>query len=273
MRSRKGLAENDVVAFIGTVTSPSPTWPPSNSLVSPPVYHISDSSTTQTSIPAYWLPKPEHTVDSIANDLLHYTSNRAQSEDGPSWFLKHHASLGRIYAYYVQQPTQLAQSLCGVLSSMACAAADELFAPKRSIHKHEGAGTGRMWSDTTVAWTLCEKFGSAPRERVLCAVREKVEELVRGEFRALLLVICHYSYFFIITGGPLVRTDPFRFAEWGMHAYLIARLDPQDRRRVLAGAHSLDDESGESSHPERVEGARKRLLNTGLPLTFLQLAA
>lgn len=39
-----------------------------------------------------------------------------------------------------------------------------------------------MWGDTTTAWTLCEKFGAAPKERVLHAVGKKVGELVRGEF-------------------------------------------------------------------------------------------
>lgn len=57
-----------------------------------------------------------------------------------------------------------------------------------------------------------------------------------------------------------------------MHAYLIARLNPYDRRRVLTGFNSSDH--GPDVRPsEETEDARKRLLNTGLPLTFLGLAA
>ncbi|KAF8602885.1 hypothetical protein BDV93DRAFT_557070 [Ceratobasidium sp. AG-I] len=251
-----GANENDITTFIETTTSPSPAWPPSTSgsPTTPQLaHHFPNSCNAQALPPTYWLPKPEHTTDSIANALLRYTNSRAQSEDGPSWFLKYHASLGRIYAYFAQQPNQLAQSLCNALSNMACAATDELFAPNQSVCKYEGAGAGRMWGDTTTAWTLCEKFGAAPRERVLCAVRKKVEELVRG--------------------GPLVRTDPFSFAEWGMHAYLIARLDPHDRRRVLTGFNSSDQGSSDMRPLEESEYARKRLLDTGLPLKFLELAA
>ena len=156
--------------------------------MAPQATHFSNSYIAQDPPLGYWLPRPEHTMDSVANALLRHINSRAQSEDGPSWFLKYHASLGRIYAYFAQQPTQLAQHLCNALSSMACAATDELFSPNQVIYKHEGAGAGRMWDDTTTARTLYEKFGMASKEKVLCAVRKKVEELVRGEFRARFLI-------------------------------------------------------------------------------------
>ena len=70
-----------------------------------------------------------------------------------------------------------------------------------------------------------------------------------------------------------MRTDPLSFAEWGMHAYLITRLDAHDRKRVLTDFSSSDQGSGDVRPLEEIEDARKRLMNTGLPLKFLELAA
>jgi hypothetical protein len=167
-----------------TVTVPSPAWPPSTSdspaLTSSSPITSSTSSSSQDPTPQTWLPKPEYTTNSIARQLLAEIDSRAQSEDGPAWFLKYHTSLGRIYAYYSTLGGE-GEPLCASLESMACAATDELFRPKRAAMKQEG----RVVSETTTAWALCEKFGPGPRAKVLSAVRAKVEELlIHGKSQA-----------------------------------------------------------------------------------------
>ncbi|KAG9119342.1 hypothetical protein FRC07_005679 [Ceratobasidium sp. 392] len=106
-------------------------------------------------------------------------------------------------------------------------------------------------SETTTAWTLCEKFGSRPREKILSAVRTKVEELFQDRAH-----------------NP---GTPSTFAEWGMYACLIARLDPLDRRRVLAGVKGVEVEGVGFALDD--DNARRRLLNSGLPLAVLELVA
>ncbi|KAG8743214.1 hypothetical protein FRC12_015095 [Ceratobasidium sp. 428] len=168
---RLALVEQDINGFMETVTAPSPTWPPARE------FPLALSSSTTGRDSALDFLKPEHTADSIAKQLLAHIVLRTEAEDGPAWFLKYHISLGRIYSYYSQLGGD-GESLCAALESMACAAIDELFGSKQAAMRRCG---GRIVSETTTAWTLCEKFGPRPREKVLNAVRAKIEQLFNGE--------------------------------------------------------------------------------------------
>ncbi|KAG8711111.1 hypothetical protein FRC08_016295 [Ceratobasidium sp. 394] len=234
-------AELDVDSFMETVTTPPSAWPPS--LRESSSLTLSSPMTTRDPARSGRLLNPEHTINSIATQLLAQIELHTQTEGGPAWFLRYHTSLGRIYAYYSQLGCD-GGALCTSLESMACAAVDELFNSKQAAkRKHEG----RMVSETTTAWALCEKFGPRPREKVLSAVRAKVGQLFHDQ--------------------ALGSEIPSTFSEWGMHAYLIARLDPHDRRRVLAGAKA--GKIGVLGNDD----TRKRLLNSGLPLAVLELVA
>jgi hypothetical protein len=212
----------------------------------------------------------DHTVDSIAYALLGQLNARAQAEDGPVWFLKNHFSLGRIYAYYSKLVDESSQLLCASLECLAYRATDELVRSKR---RHQICGTPRTWFDTTALWSLCERFGPNLKEKVLSDVRAKVEELFHGETCSkhtpqvpLNTLPCHL-------GKPNSEDCPLTFAEWGMCAYLIGRLDPSDRRRVLAGVNSvLTGAADNRAITIADEAIRRRLLNSGLPLALLGLA-
>ncbi|KAG8747321.1 hypothetical protein FRC10_001500 [Ceratobasidium sp. 414] len=233
-------AELDINSFMENVTTPPSAWPlsprESSSLA------LSSPTTSRYPARSYCFPNPEHTINSIATQLLAQIDLHARTEDGPAWFLEYHMSLGRIYTYY-SQLDGAGEALCTSLESMACVAVDELFNSKQAAErKHEG-----RVSETTTAWALCEKFGPRPREKVLGAVRAKIGQLFYDQ--------------------ALSSEAPSTFSEWGMHAYLIARLDPQDRRRVLAGAKA--GEVGALGNDD----ARRRFLDSGLPLVVLELAA
>ncbi|KAG9086567.1 hypothetical protein FRC06_003024 [Ceratobasidium sp. 370] len=237
---RLTLAEPDIHNFMETVTTPPSAWPPSLRGSSCPT--LPSRRTAQDPVPFGCSPNPEHTTNSIATQLLAQIDHHAQREGGPAWFLKHHTSLGRIYTYYSRLGGD-GEVLCTSLESMACAAVDELFNPKQAAQrKHEG----RIVPETATAWALCEKFGPRPREKALSAVRAKIGQLFYAQ---------------------ALDSETPTFSEWGMHAYLIARLDPQDRRRVLAGAKA--GEIGVLGDDD----ARRRLLNSGLPLAVLELVA
>ncbi|QRW04094.1 Ecl1 domain protein [Ceratobasidium sp. AG-Ba] len=244
--------ETDINDFMQVVTAPSPVWPPAphnpTCLASPLLPASSFTSADRNSGPGLFC-EPEHTISTIAQQLLARIGARAQAEDGAAWFLKYHTSLGRIYAYY-NRIGEGGGALCVSLESMACAAVHELFDSKRAAkRRYEGTAV----TETSTAWTLCERFGPRTREKVLSAVRAQVEQLLHDRS-----VLCE---------------APRTFAEWGMHAYLIARLDPQDRRRVLAGVKSVDVGPAGIGSDSGSDDTRRRLLKSGLPLAVLEPVA
>jgi hypothetical protein len=81
------------------------------------------------------------------------------------------------------------------------------------------------------------------------------------------------SAHFVFLERPTIQGSPSTFAEWGMHAYLIAQLDPQDRRHVLAGVNARGIGSGGMGLLSGDNNTRRRLLDSGLPLAVLELAA
>ncbi|QRV89877.1 Ecl1 domain protein [Ceratobasidium sp. AG-Ba] len=244
--------ETDINDLMQVVTAPSPVWPPAphnpTSLASPLLPASSFTSADRNSHPGLSC-ELEHTISTIAQQLLARIGARAQAEDGAAWFLKYHMSLGRIYAYY-NRIGEEGGALCVLLESMACAAVHELFDSKRAAkRRYEGTAV----SETSTAWTLCERFGPRTREKVLSAVRAQVEQLLHDRS-----VLCE---------------APRTFAEWGMHAYLIARLDPQDRRRVLAGVKGVDVGPAGIGSDSGSDDTRRRLLKSGLPLAVLEPVA
>lgn len=235
-------AEPDIDDFMTFATLPSLPWPPSTSPTSDLTANSKEGQNPSVS-------GMDHTVDSIARALLEHVNVFAQAEDGAVWFLRHHIALARVYAYYGKLLDVSSQLLCASLESLAYLAADELLRPKR---RQQGCGTGRTWFDSTALWAVCEKFGPRLKKKILGDMSVKVEELFHGK--------------------SVSEDGPFTFAEWGMCAYLIAKLDPCDRRRVLAGVNPILAGTNERTVTVADEAARKRLLNSGLPLALLGLA-
>ncbi|KAB5591181.1 hypothetical protein CTheo_5390 [Ceratobasidium theobromae] len=235
-------AEPDISALIDIATRPSLAWPP---LPSP---SISDLDTTLIS--DLGMSGLDLTIDGIARALLGRVGACAQADDGVVWFLKYHVSMARIYEYFSKLEDEPSRVLCASIESLAYRAADGVLGSRCGQHAYGPAWT---WFDSAALWSLYERFGPELKEKVLTDLSTKLSELFHG---------------YPSTGGSAMT-----FAEWGMCAYLIGRLDPRDRQRVLAvlspvGAGTAG--GGEVLVPD--EEVRKRLLNSGLPMALLGLA-